>query len=52
MGSLWLYLLGLLEVPSILKYIGRNPHGQQRIIRKDPRWVAIRAFARSSDVTN
>ncbi len=52
MGSLWLYLLGMLEVPSILKYIGCNPHGQQHIIRKDPRWVAIRAFAWSFDVTN
>jgi hypothetical protein len=28
MGSLWLYLLGLLEAPSTLKYVGCNPHGQ------------------------
>jgi len=40
MGSLCLYLLGLLDAPSILKYVGRNPHGQRHIIRKDPHWVA------------
>jgi hypothetical protein len=29
LGSLWPYLLGLLEAPSTLKYVGYNPHGQQ-----------------------
>jgi len=50
MGSLWPYLLGLLEAQNILKYIGCNPHGQQQIPRKNPHWFAIRAFALSSDV--
>jgi len=50
MGSLWLYLLGLLEAPNTLKYLGCNPHGQQWITRKDPHWFAIRAFAWSYDV--
>jgi hypothetical protein len=50
MGSLWLYLLGLLEAPSTLKYVGCNPHGQQWITIKDPHWLAIKAFAWSFDV--
>jgi hypothetical protein len=29
--ELWLYLVGLYEAPSTLKYVGFNPHGQQRI---------------------
>ncbi len=50
MGSLWPYLLGLLEAPNIFKYVGCNPHGQQQIPRKNPHWLAIMAFALSSDV--
>ncbi len=50
MGSLWPYLLGLLEAPNILKYVGCNPQGQQRIPRKDPHWLAIKTFAWSSDI--
>jgi hypothetical protein len=49
-GSLWPYLLGLLEAPSILKYVGYNPHGQRWNPRKDPHWLAIKAFAWSFDV--
>jgi len=49
LANLWPYLLGLLKVPSTLKYIGYNPHGQQRITRKHPHWFAIKAFAWSFD---
>jgi hypothetical protein len=49
LANLWPYLLGLLKVPSTLKYIGYNPHGQQCITRKHPHWFAIKAFAWSSN---
>jgi len=45
LANLWPYLLGLLEAPSTLKYIGYNPHGQRWITRKHPHWFAIKAFA-------
>ncbi len=50
LGNLWPYLLGLLEALSILKYAGYNPHGQQRITKKDPHWHVLRAFVWSFDV--
>jgi hypothetical protein len=33
LDTLWPYLVELYEVPSIRKYIGVNPHGQQCILR-------------------
>jgi hypothetical protein len=50
LGNLWPYLFSLLEAPSILKYIGCNPRGQQQIARKDPHWLVLKAFAWSSNV--
>jgi hypothetical protein len=50
LGSLWPYLLGLLEAPNTLKFIGCNPCGHQWTTRKDPHWLGLMAFAWSFDV--
>jgi hypothetical protein len=36
LGSPWPYLLGLLEAPNTLGYVGCNPHGQKCITRQNP----------------
>lgn len=45
LGSLWPYLLGLLEAPNILGYVGCNPRGQKRITRQNPNWKAVSGFS-------
>jgi hypothetical protein len=35
MDTLWPYLLGLYEIPNCVKYVGFNPHMQQRVTRRD-----------------
>jgi hypothetical protein len=41
LGSLWPYLLRLLEAPNTLGYVSCNPHGQKRITRQNPKWKVV-----------
>ncbi len=45
LGSLWPYLLGLLEAPNILGYVSCNPRGQKRITRQNLNWKAVSGFS-------